>query len=62
MRIGRNCPCPCGSGLKYKRCCLAKDDAAPRYTREDREAALAKLERFSIEVVPDEDTDALDEL
>ena len=21
--IGRNDPCPCGSGLKYKRCCLA---------------------------------------
>ena len=20
-RIGRNAPCPCGSGLKYKRCC-----------------------------------------
>lgn len=22
LRIGRNQPCPCGSGLKYKRCCL----------------------------------------
>ncbi|MFH0981875.1 MAG: SEC-C metal-binding domain-containing protein [Planctomycetota bacterium] len=20
--VGRNGPCPCGSGLKYKRCCL----------------------------------------
>jgi SEC-C motif len=20
-RVGRNDPCPCGSGLKYKRCC-----------------------------------------
>jgi len=20
-RIGRNAPCPCGSGRKYKRCC-----------------------------------------
>ena len=20
-RIGRNDPCPCGSGLKYKKCC-----------------------------------------
>jgi hypothetical protein len=27
---GRNDPCPCGSGLKYKRCCLAKDEAAAR--------------------------------
>jgi hypothetical protein len=22
--VGRNDPCPCGSGLKYKRCCLLK--------------------------------------
>ncbi|HHT50585.1 MAG TPA: hypothetical protein GXZ78_03795 [Eubacteriaceae bacterium] len=25
-KIGRNDPCPCGSGKKYKRCCLGKDD------------------------------------
>jgi len=24
LKIGRNDPCPCGSGLKYKRCCLNK--------------------------------------
>jgi uncharacterized protein YecA (UPF0149 family) len=23
--IGRNDPCPCGSGKKYKKCCLNKD-------------------------------------
>jgi tetratricopeptide (TPR) repeat protein len=23
-KVGRNEPCPCGSGKKYKRCCLAK--------------------------------------
>lgn len=22
-KIGRNAPCPCGSGKKYKRCCLS---------------------------------------
>jgi tetratricopeptide (TPR) repeat protein len=27
---GRNDPCPCGSGKKYKRCCLQKDEAAER--------------------------------
>ena len=27
---GRNDPCPCGSGKKYKRCCLAKDEEAER--------------------------------
>ena len=25
-KIGRNDPCPCGSGKKYKKCCLGKDD------------------------------------
>ena len=29
-KIGRNDRCPCGSGKKYKRCCLAKDEAAAR--------------------------------
>lgn len=23
-RVGRNEPCPCGSGMKYKRCCWGK--------------------------------------
>ncbi|MDP2586315.1 MAG: SEC-C metal-binding domain-containing protein [Candidatus Komeilibacteria bacterium] len=25
MKIGRNDPCPCGSGIKYKKCCLDRD-------------------------------------
>jgi hypothetical protein len=28
MKIGRNDPCHCGSGQKYKKCGLAKDEAA----------------------------------
>ena len=28
MKAGRNDPCPCGSGKKYKKCCLAKDQEA----------------------------------
>ena len=27
MKIGRNDPCPCGSGRKYKHCCLGKPGA-----------------------------------
>jgi preprotein translocase subunit SecA len=27
-KIGRNDPCHCGSGKKYKHCCLEKDEAA----------------------------------
>jgi hypothetical protein len=30
MTVGRNEPCPCGSGKKYKKCCLGKTEAARR--------------------------------
>lgn len=43
-KVGRNEPCPCGSGKKYKRCCLDKDQAfeqealaAARQIRDDDE-------------------------
>ena len=40
----RNKPCPCGSGKKYKHCCLKKD----RYLKNLSEDALKKLkEEFS---------------
>lgn len=32
-RLGRNDACHCGSGKKYKRCCLAKDEIAEREAR-----------------------------
>lgn len=28
MKTGRNDPCPCGSGKKLKKCCLAKETEA----------------------------------
>jgi hypothetical protein len=28
MKIGRNDPCPCGSGKKYKKCCYLKKDTS----------------------------------
>ncbi len=27
VKVGRNDPCPCGSGKKYKNCCLLKDES-----------------------------------
>jgi len=27
VKIGRNDPCPCGSGKKYKKCCLPQHEA-----------------------------------
>ncbi|MCX7598481.1 MAG: SEC-C metal-binding domain-containing protein [Armatimonadetes bacterium] len=29
-KVGRNAPCPCGSGRKYKSCCMIKDVAGAR--------------------------------
>ncbi|MEN8758393.1 MAG: M24 family metallopeptidase, partial [Desulfobacterales bacterium] len=37
-KVGRNDPCPCGSGLKYKKCCLGKDDGST----EDKRTAYAR--------------------
>jgi tetratricopeptide (TPR) repeat protein len=41
-KTGRNDPCPCGSGKKYKLCCLAKDDAAAWASAEAKQAASAE--------------------
>ena len=40
-KLGRNDPCPCGSGKKYKHCCLEQDRAA--------ELAPAIALRFALE-------------
>ena len=40
-KIGRNDPCPCGSGKKYKKCCMASDEAAARAARPAQPAAVA---------------------
>lgn len=36
MKIGRNESCPCGSKLKYKKCCLNREDDPRSYTEEGR--------------------------
>lgn len=45
---GRNEPCHCGSGKKYKHCCLASDEEAEL-------AALAKRERAAPPPVQSDD-------
>jgi len=40
MKIGRNDPCPCGSGKKYKKCCWASDEAARVQEAASRTEAL----------------------
>jgi len=38
-KIGRNDPCACGSGKKYKKCCMARDEAAALAARPPQAAA-----------------------
>ena len=40
-RPGRNEPCHCGSGRKYKQCCLEKDEKAASDARAKVAAAAA---------------------
>ena len=39
--LGRNAPCHCGSGKKYKRCCLDLEEMADRHARAAVAAAFA---------------------
>jgi tetratricopeptide (TPR) repeat protein len=56
---GRNDPCPCGSGKKYKRCCLLHEaEIAPRRTLDDVLADLTAMDEAgdaeaSIELLQD---------
>jgi hypothetical protein len=45
MTVGRNDPCPCGSGKKYKKCCLGKEAPA----RSDAPAGVAGELRQALE-------------
>jgi tetratricopeptide (TPR) repeat protein len=59
-KIGRNDPCPCGSGQKYKRCCLPRDEAAAAAER--AAAALAReTERFASDAAIRAEDDGLDD-
>jgi len=40
--LGRNDPCHCGSGKKYKQCHLAEDEAAARAARAAQAEAAAE--------------------
>lgn len=54
-KIGRNDPCICGSGKKYKRCCLAKVEQAERLAFATQQAARPRIGPVS-------DTDEEEEL
>jgi hypothetical protein len=55
---GRNDPCPCGSGRKYKKCCLPREEAhaaARRPQESARDRVMPKLVRFSRSAQFDQD-------
>jgi hypothetical protein len=64
-KIGRNDPCPCGSGKKYKKCCLAQDQAKqrispPRDETDDLfEDALPTLEDLDEDLLSAETDDSV---
>ena len=45
-KVGRNDPCPCGSGRKYKNCCMRKDRVS-----ESRELNLDSMEGFLLDAL-----------
>jgi hypothetical protein len=60
-RPGRNEPCHCGSGKKYKHCCLAKDDeeaaaARAKAAKPDEAAAAPSDETPAVPVRPPKPT------
>ena len=57
-KIGRNDPCPCGSGQKYKRCCLPRDEAAAAEARTRAQAAQSSAQSLippASRIVDDDD-------
>lgn len=49
-KVGRNDPCPCGSGKKYKKCCQKKTEKGSRITEEfPEEVVLSELLKSSKE-------------
>ncbi len=48
-QAGRNDPCPCGSGKKYKKCCVNKERFQPALvcSKHEESAAVGKLVSFS---------------
>ena len=45
-KTGRNDPCLCGSGKKYKKCCIGKPQSAPGQVYEDNPARTMTLDQF----------------
>lgn len=58
MNVGRNDPCPCGSGRKYKKCCLGKaassaeESKASSGTTPSQEVVFKPVQFFPARITP----------
>jgi tetratricopeptide (TPR) repeat protein len=59
-KIGRNDPCPCGSGKKYKHCCLEKDRAAELAPAIRQRVALQAQEARRVALLKDHQEELLE--
>jgi len=48
MQVGRNRLCPCGSGAKYKKCCLSKEKSSGKPSRDEDAVAVFMATRGQI--------------
>jgi len=55
VKVGRNDPCPCGSGLKYKKCCLGKEKQETR----DKEVAVTYFKKYGIRLKEPKDIEGI---
>ena len=57
-KIGRNDSCPCGSGLKYKKCCLKKEYSftPPSPMQQLKISLLAEIEKIQNAAARNEET------
>jgi len=53
VKVGRNDPCPCGSGIKYKKCCLEKD------IQVNREPGALYAQRYKIRLKEEADIEGI---
>lgn len=53
VKVGRNDPCPCGSGLKFKKCCLVKDSPV------QRDPGALYAQRYKIRLKEEDDIEGI---
>jgi methionyl aminopeptidase len=57
LQPGRNDPCPCGSGMKYKKCCLGKDIPVATATTQDIKKTY--LTKYGIHLKDEKDIEGI---